>query len=43
MVDDRKLETDIEDHEIESDNLGIIDDYKLESDIEDHEINVIIL
>ncbi len=42
VTENSNLESDIKDHEIESDNLGI-DDYKLESDIEDHEIKMIIL
>ena len=42
MVDDCKLETDVEDHEIESDDF-VVDDCKLETDIEDHENEVIIL
>ena len=42
MTENSNLESDIEDHEIEIENLGI-DDYKLKSDIEDHEIDVIIL
>ena len=42
MTENSNLESDIKDHEIESDNLGI-DENKLESDIEDHEIDMIIL